>query len=54
MYLIRDYALPLPTAIIAQMIGVPQEERHRFHGWSSAIVSSSSSKWGMLNAISRP
>lgn len=49
--LIRDYALPLPTTIIAEMIGVPAGDRHRFHRWSSAIVSSTSSSWGMLRAI---
>ena len=28
MDLIRDYALPLPTTIIAEMLGVPAEDRH--------------------------
>ena len=49
--LIRDYALPLPTTIIADMLGVPAGERHRFHGWSSAIVSMNFSKWSTLRAI---
>jgi len=49
--LIRDYALPIPTTIIAEMLGVPAEDRHRFHRWSSAIVSSTSSRWGTLKAI---
>jgi cytochrome P450 len=49
--LIRDYALPIPTTIIAEMLGVPATDRHRFHRWSSAIVSSTSSKWGTLKAI---
>src|SRR5580765_3363955 len=39
MDLVRDYALPLPTAIIAQMLGVPAGDQHKFHRWSSAIVS---------------
>jgi cytochrome P450 PksS len=51
MDLVRDYALPLPTAIIAQMLGVPAGERPKFHRWSSAIVSSQSSKWGAVWAI---
>src|SRR5215470_6765640 len=46
--LIRDYALPLPITIIADMLGVPAGERHRFHGWSSAIVSMNFSKWSTL------
>jgi cytochrome P450 len=51
MDLIRDYALPLPTTIIAEMLGVPVEDRHKFHRWSSAIVSSNPSGWQMLKAI---
>jgi cytochrome P450 len=51
MDLIRDYALPLPTTIISQMLGVPEQDRNKFHRWSSAIVSSTSSKFGMLKAI---
>jgi cytochrome P450 PksS len=51
MDLVRDYALPQPTAIIAQMLGVPAGEQHKFHRWSSAIVSSQSSKWGTVWAV---
>jgi cytochrome P450 len=51
MDLVRDYALPLPTAIIAQMLGVPPGAQHKFHRWSSAIVSSQASKWGVLRSI---
>jgi cytochrome P450 len=51
MDLIRDYALPLPTTIIAEMLGVPAADRHRFHRWSSAIVSANASGWGMVKAI---
>jgi cytochrome P450 len=48
MDLIRDYALPLPATIIAEMLGVPVRDRHKFHRWSNALVSASGSKWGML------
>ena len=51
MDLIRDYALPLPTTIIAELLGVPPNERHAFHRWSSAIVSLNFSKWSMLRAV---
>ena len=37
MDLIRDYALPVPTTIIAEMLGVPVEDRHKFHRWSHAL-----------------
>jgi cytochrome P450 PksS len=49
--LIRDYALPIPATIIAEMLGVPAADRHRFHRWSSAIVSGTSSAWGKVRAI---
>ena len=51
MDLIRDYALPIPATIIAEMLGVPAEDRHRFQRWSNAMVSASPSGWGMLRAI---
>ncbi len=51
MDLIRDYALPLPTTIIAEMLGVPVRDRHRFHRWSNALMATSSSNWGKLRAI---
>lgn len=35
---IQDYALALPTAIIADMLGVPDEHRHKLHGWSNLIL----------------
>ena len=51
MDVISDYALPLPTTIIAQMLGVPVKDRHRFHRWSSAIASSNPTTWGMIKAV---
>jgi cytochrome P450 PksS len=49
--LIRDFALPLPTTIIAEMLGVPRQDRHRFHRWSNALVTSSGSMWGMITVL---
>lgn len=37
--LLSEYALPLPTTIIAELVGVPAEDRHRFHRWSAKVVS---------------
>jgi cytochrome P450 PksS len=51
MDLIRDYALPIPTTIIAEMLGVPDSDRRRFHRWSRSIVSAAPSGWGMIKAI---
>lgn len=38
MDLIKDYALPLPLTVIAELLGVPTEDRHKFHAWTSRIV----------------
>jgi cytochrome P450 PksS len=53
MDIIRDYALPLPTTIIAEMLGVPVRDRHKFHRWTSAIVSSDPFGWGMIMMLPR-
>jgi cytochrome P450 len=50
--LIRDYALLIPTTIIAEMIGVPADDRHRFQRWSSAIVAANTTM-GMVRALPR-
>ncbi len=49
--LIRDFARPIPTTIIAEMLGVPIQDRGKFTRWSSAIVSADSSKWATMRAI---
>jgi cytochrome P450 len=51
MDLIRDYALPLPSTIIAEMLGVPAADRHRFHRWSTAMVSGDASKLSLFKAM---
>jgi cytochrome P450 PksS len=51
MDLVGAYALPLPTTVIAEMLGVPAAERHQFHRWSNALMSAASSTWGLLKAI---
>ncbi|PTL77598.1 cytochrome P450 [Vitiosangium sp. GDMCC 1.1324] len=38
MDLVADYAGPLPTMVIAGMIGIPVEDRPRFNRWSEVIV----------------
>src|SRR5438445_3529679 len=51
MDLIRDYALPVPTTIIAEMLGVPVKDRHKFHRWSKSVISAGSSTWRLLKAV---
>lgn len=38
MDLIDDYALPLPIAVITNMLGIPNADTRRFHAWSHAFV----------------
>jgi cytochrome P450 len=38
MDIIDDLAYPLPVTVIAEMLGIPHEDRERFKAWSDAIV----------------
>lgn len=38
MDLVADYAYPLPTIVISQLLGVPAQDRDRFKLWSNAFV----------------
>jgi cytochrome P450 len=51
MDLIRDYAIPVPTTVIAEMLGVPVEDRHRFQRWSSAVATAVPSWWSIFTAL---
>jgi cytochrome P450 len=49
--LIREFALPLPMTVIAEMLGVPLADRHAFRRWSTAMLSAAHSTWRLLNAV---
>jgi cytochrome P450 len=38
--LIADLAYPLPVMVISELLGVPVDDRDRFHDWSAAIAQS--------------
>jgi len=42
--LLREYALPIPSTIISEMLGIPASDQVRFHRWSSDIVAASAGK----------
>jgi cytochrome P450 len=37
--LVRDYAGPLPVAVISDLLGVPDADRHQFRSWTDTMVS---------------
>jgi cytochrome P450 len=41
MDIIDDLAYPLPVIVIAEMLGIPREDRERFKIWSDATVGAS-------------
>jgi cytochrome P450 PksS len=42
--LVGSYALPLPTIVIADLLGIPVSDRQQFHRWSSRMVSMSTAR----------
>ncbi|MGV9879593.1 cytochrome P450 family protein [Streptomyces sp. NPDC003006] len=48
--LIESFALPLPAAIICELLGVPVTDRTDFHQWSSDIVTATSVEAGAAAA----
>jgi cytochrome P450 len=53
MDLIREYALPLPMTIITEILGVPVQDRDKFHKWSKVIVAVDqfNANWRVIPAI---
>lgn len=48
--LVRDFALPLPVTVIADMLGVPPAKRNQFSHWSHRMVDTTS-KLDLLVAL---
>ncbi|NRF90425.1 cytochrome P450 [Paenibacillus frigoriresistens] len=42
---LHDIASPLPIIVIAEMLGIPQEDRERFKEWSDALVGNNSERY---------
>jgi cytochrome P450 len=38
--LMNDFAAPLPAVVIAELLGVPPEERDQFKAWSTVLIAS--------------
>jgi cytochrome P450 len=37
--LVDNFSLPLPVKVICELLGVPADDRHKFHGWSDTMLS---------------
>lgn len=48
--LVQALALPLPMAVIGELLGVPDTDRNDFHGWSSDMVAPRSPQAGAAAA----
>lgn len=51
MDLIRDYALPIPLTIIAEILGIPEKDRMRFHHWTKTFVALTASAHALLQGV---
>ena len=49
--LVAEYAAPLPVTVIAELLGVANDDRRKFHRWSNAIVAADTSVWHKVRAI---
>ena len=51
MDLIDDYAFPLPIIVIAELLGVPAEDRDKFRRWSNAAISRDTTEEYMVEVL---
>lgn len=53
MDLIADFAYPLPLTVISDLLGIPERDRQRFHGWTQALVNVTTEAEQRRDAIQR-
>lgn len=49
--LVRGYAMPLPLTIIADLLGIPTQDRLKFHSWSNSLIAAFSGIGDTLRAL---
>jgi cytochrome P450 len=48
--IVRDLFKPLPSMVVAHYLGVPEQDRAQFDGWTEAIVAANTSSGGVIGA----
>lgn len=48
--IVAELFKPLPSMVVAHYLGVPEEDRNQFDGWTDAIVAASTSEGGVTSA----
>jgi cytochrome P450 len=49
--IVTELFKPLPSMVVAHYLGVPEEDRQQFDGWTEAIVAAQTQDGGMAGAI---
>ncbi|HTQ40557.1 MAG TPA: cytochrome P450 [Pirellulales bacterium] len=49
--LVSQFALPIPAIVIAEMLGVPPRDRHKFHRWTESMIASGGKRFRMLRSL---
>ena len=49
--IVAELFKPLPSMVVAHYLGVPEEDRSKFDGWTEAIVAANTAEGGIAGAL---
>ena len=49
--IVAELFKPLPSMVVAHYLGVPEEDRNQFDGWTDAIVAANTAEGGVVGAL---
>lgn len=49
--IVAELFKPLPSMVVAHYLGVPEQDRHQFDGWTEAIVAANTAEGGIAGAL---
>ncbi len=49
--IVAELFKPLPSMVVAHYLGVPEQDRHQFDGWTEAIVAANTAEGGIGGAL---